>query len=233
MRTKKIHLVCQHLEMVSRKAIEEYQDILKKFVRGRHGIYVLYRKNRLRYVGLAKNLRSRLNHHLHDRHAHSWDHFSVYLTLKSDHLRELEALAIRIASPRENRQKGKLKKSQNLKRIFRRSVSEKLKNELGDLFYESDSSSRKLARRKPKLERSNLAEYLKKEGVGTCIQLWHKGKMHRAFVKKDGTIRYKGKYYTSLSSAAHVATKISVDGWHWWKYKRSPGDWVRLDELRK
>jgi len=41
----------------------------------------------------------------------------VYLTLKSEHLRELEALAIRIASPKENRQMGKLRKSQNLKKI--------------------------------------------------------------------------------------------------------------------
>ena len=227
---KKNPLVCQHLEMISRKAIDEYQDILKKFVRRRHGIYALYRKNRLRYVGLASNLKSRLSHHLRDRHAKSWDHFSVYLTLKSDHLRELEALAIRIAAPKENRQMGKLRKSQNLKKIFKRSVADRLKHELDDLFYKkADVSDKKLvevvAGRHPV-----LAGYFNK---GTRIRLWHKGKIHKGFVKKDGTIRYKRKFFTSPTLAARAATRLSVSGWLWWKYERAPGDWVKLDELRK
>src|SRR5512137_2372381 len=107
MRKRRHSLVCQHMEMVSRKAIEEYQGILKQFVKRRHGIYALYRKSHLCYVGLASNLRSRLNHHLRDRHAKTWDRFSIYLTLDQSHLRELEALTIRIASPKGNRQKGK------------------------------------------------------------------------------------------------------------------------------
>ena len=49
-------LVCQHLENISRAALEEYQNIIRQYVRGRHGIYVLYRKGKLYYVGLATNL---------------------------------------------------------------------------------------------------------------------------------------------------------------------------------
>jgi excinuclease UvrABC nuclease subunit len=52
-------LVCQHLENVSREALEKYQDIIKNYVRGRHGIYALFKKTRLYYVGLASNLRNR------------------------------------------------------------------------------------------------------------------------------------------------------------------------------
>ncbi len=52
-------LVCQHLENVSREALEKYQDIIKNYVRGRHGIYALCKKTRLYYVGLASNLRNR------------------------------------------------------------------------------------------------------------------------------------------------------------------------------
>jgi hypothetical protein len=39
--------------------------------------------------------------------------------------------------------------------------------------------------------------------------------------------------YTSPSAAALAATEYPVDGWSFWKYERAPGDWVRLDELRK
>ena len=57
-------LVCQHLERVSRKALEEYQRLIQNYVRRRRGIYALYRGDRLYYVGLASNLGSRLKHHL-------------------------------------------------------------------------------------------------------------------------------------------------------------------------
>ena len=64
-------LVCQHLENISREALEEYQDIIRQYVRGRQGIYALFRRGKLYYVGLATNLRTRLTQHLRDRHAGS------------------------------------------------------------------------------------------------------------------------------------------------------------------
>ena len=125
---------------------------------------------------------------------------------------------------------GRLRKSQNLKKIFKRSVADQLKHELNDLFYEkADLSDKKLAKviegRHPV-----LAGYFNK---GTRIRLWYKGKIHKAFVKKNGTIRYKRKVFTSPTLAAKAATRMSVSGWLWWKYERAPGDWVKLDELRK
>ena len=100
-------LVVQHLENISRKALEKYKPIIRDYVKGKKGVYVLYKGDRLKYVGLATNLRQRLNNHLIDRHAQTWDKFSVYLTKDDEHLRELEALVIRIAAPKENRQKAK------------------------------------------------------------------------------------------------------------------------------
>ena len=70
---KQTTLVCQHLERISRKALEVHQDIVRDYVRKRHGVYALYRKDRLYYVGLARNLRNRLHAHLRDRHGKSWD----------------------------------------------------------------------------------------------------------------------------------------------------------------
>jgi hypothetical protein len=82
-------LVIEHLENISRKALEKYQPIITEYVKGKKGVYALYKGERLKYVGLAGNLRSRLSTHLRDRHAQSWDKFSVYLTEDDEHLREL------------------------------------------------------------------------------------------------------------------------------------------------
>lgn len=101
-------LVCQHLENISRDALEQYQDIIRQYVRNRQGVYALYSRGKLYYVGLARNLRMRLAHHLRDRHGESWDRFSVYLTIGDSHLRELESLILRIVKPKGNKQKGKV-----------------------------------------------------------------------------------------------------------------------------
>lgn len=86
---KRSPMVCQHLENISREGLEKYQDVIREYVKGRHGVYALYRGIKLYYVGLATNLRMRLAHHLRDRHHNSWDRFSVYLTIGDNHLREL------------------------------------------------------------------------------------------------------------------------------------------------
>lgn len=112
--SRQTQIVCQHLENVSRDALEEYQDVLREQLRGRHGIYALYREGSLHYVGLAKNLRVRLKQHLRDRHKDDWDRFSVYLTIDNRAIKELETLLLRIVDPDGNRAGGRFVKSQNL-----------------------------------------------------------------------------------------------------------------------
>ncbi len=231
MRRTKNHIVCQHLERISRRALEAHQDTLKELVRQRHGIYSLYRKGKLCYVGLAKNLRSRLTHHLRDRHANTWDSFSMYLAINAEHIRELEALVIRIAMPKENRQKGKFFRSQDLSFILRRALKEKMKQDLHDLFVGTiHVGSKTKTKAKPVKGRPKLAGYIKK---GLNLQFRYKGKLHWAYLRKDGMIRHKKKLFKSPSAAAFAITKHGVDGWHAWLYQRAPGDWIKLDELRK
>ena len=74
---KKTSLVSQYLENISRRALEKYQDIIRGYARRRPGVYALYRRGKLYYVGLASNLRARLKMHLRDRHSGSWDRFSL------------------------------------------------------------------------------------------------------------------------------------------------------------
>jgi hypothetical protein len=52
---KRTPLVSQHLENVSRDALVTYQQLIRQYIRGRQGIYALFRKNRLSYVGLTSN----------------------------------------------------------------------------------------------------------------------------------------------------------------------------------
>src|SRR3972149_10948573 len=130
---KRTPLVCQQLENISREALGKYQGIIRQYVRRRHGVYALYRRGKQHYVGLASNLRSRLGHHLRDRHQDSWDRFSVYLTIGDTHLKELEALILRIVKPAGNKVKGKFAKCEDIRKKFARDVRQRQRNELKSL----------------------------------------------------------------------------------------------------
>jgi len=214
------HLVCQHLEDISRDALEKHQKIIKQYVRRRNGVYALYRKGKLYYVGLAKNLRSRLKSHLHDRHGSSWDRFSVYLTIGEQHLRELESLILRIVQPKGNKQKGKFPKSEDIRRRFARDVKDRLNYEIALL----------LGKEPKKTAPQGKATKLRR----MKLRAWFKGKKLRAQLLKGGRVRFNGKVYDSLSTAAAKACRrVSCNGWTFWKYQRAPGDWVTVDHLRK
>ena len=129
-RRPKAGLVIEHAEDISRTLIKRYPEIITEFARGRSGVYALYKGDSLYYVGLAKNLRSRLHGHLRDRHAEAWDRFSVYLTQGDEHLKELESLVLRIASPVGNRVAGKFSGSKDLLRAFRQRIIDSQKREL-------------------------------------------------------------------------------------------------------
>ena len=99
-RRRREALVHQHLENVSRDLLEQYPDEVRRFIGRNAGIYALYRKDKLYYVGLATALRGRLRAHVRNRHGNSWDRFSIYLTIKDQHLREMEALLLSYRQPK-------------------------------------------------------------------------------------------------------------------------------------
>ena len=107
-------LVTSYLEGVSWRVFEEYPGLVRDLIRGESGVYALYKGDRIYYVGLTQDLRSRLKRHLADRHQGAWDRFSVYVTRNDKDMRELEALLIRIVSPQGNRQVGRFAKSKDM-----------------------------------------------------------------------------------------------------------------------
>src|SRR2546426_7737678 len=202
---KRSPLVCQHLEKISRSALEKYQDSIREFVRKRHGVYALYRRGRLYYVGLASNLRNRLRGHLKGRHAKYWDRFSVYLTIGDSHIKELESLLLRITDPPGNKQAGKFARSEDLRRRLGREIRQRMRKEYLALMGKSDADEGINARRllaATKGQRPALAKYI--QAPLRLRRRW-KGKTHYARVRRDGSIRFDGKIYNSPSLAGVAA----------------------------
>ncbi len=223
-------LVLCHLENVSGRVLELYPGIIRKMIRRQAGIYVLYRKGKLYYVGLASNLMGRLNTHLRDRHHGYWDRFSVYLTIDDQHMKELESLLLRIIGPSGNRAGGKFIDSQNLHPVLNRAMSEHDKDRRALLL--GGPVARRRMRNKSR------------QGTGT-VQLagmvdrrialrgaYHQ-QPYRATLRRDGYISFGGKLYESPSGAARAATGAgAANGWMFWNY-RSKGKWIPLSNIRK
>ena len=229
-------LVCQHLENISRKMLEENLDIIRDFVRGRTGVYALYRRGKLYYAGLASSLLGRLKRHLRDHHAGTWDRFSVYLTIGPAYMKEIESLLLRTASPPGNKVQGKFIRSENLLLRVKAEYRLRQKEAETELFGARKRGRRREPPEVPEEERSEgrvppLAEYA---GQVKHLRARYKGKALRARVLRDGRIRLGGIIHNSPSRAAAAACgRRARDGWTFWTYERAPGDWVLLDELRR
>jgi hypothetical protein len=208
-------LLVQRLENVSRDLFARYAPVVREHVRGKTGIYALYRNNKLYYVGLASDLRSRLKAHIRNRHSGNWDTFSLYLTGTGEHIRELEALLLRITMPTGNRVKSRLAHAEDLRPVFKRWVEESHQKEVAKLFGEMRmrSGSRKRSR---KASQSELAAILK---GSLPIRLTYKGKTFKATARRNGTIRLGSRVFQSPSQAAGSIIPRSVNGWYKWRYK--------------
>ena len=126
-------IVVGHLEKISSKVFDRYRKQITDMIRGNYGVYSLYRRDKLYYIGLATDFRRRINQHLKDRHKGKWNYFSLYLIRKIDNLREIEALLVRIGKPGGNKQKGKLKRSKNLRPRLKRLLSEDTKRVIEEI----------------------------------------------------------------------------------------------------
>ena len=212
---KRAQLVCQHLENISSDALDKYQDVIRSYVRSRQGIYALYRKNKLYYVGLAGNLRNRLTNHLRDRHKGGWDRFSVYLTIGDSHLKELESLILRTVKPTGNSQTGKFIKSENLRGRLSRDLRAKHRAELNYLIGRATAPIAKPPRRKNgKKGATVMANYVSRP---MRLRANYRGKLVNARIRRNGLIRYKMKDYSSPSLAGAAVVKRSCNGWTFWK----------------
>ncbi|HUU15689.1 MAG TPA: DUF2924 domain-containing protein [Sedimentisphaerales bacterium] len=231
-----------HMEKVSSAVFERYLNEITSLISGNQGVYALYRRQKLYYIGLASNLKWRIRHHLKDKHSGKWDRFSLYVIRKEDHIREVEALLVHIAEPAGNSQKGRLKKSLNLLPKLKREVKKKQEVERKKLFEERAGSKKKVRKKKTGTRKPKTKSVTKKverplKGIfptGKMIYRKYKGKMYKAWVFNNGRIKYDGQIYDSPSTVGSVVRGgKATNGWRFWKYKNKSGELVYLSELRK
>ena len=135
--------------------------------------------------------------------------------------------------PAGNKQKGKLPRSEDIRRAFARDMRQRQNTELRSLLGREipivvdDSADEDTADGR----RPVLAGFFRKS---TKLIATHKGKRLTARVLRDGRIRFDGTLYNAPSLAGAAAcNRRTCNGWTFWQYERAPGDWVPLDCLRK
>lgn len=106
-------LVTKHLRGIKRALLEgEKGPVFLEYLRqtdDRRGLYALYdKKGRLHYAGKASDLPQRMNQHLKDKHAESWDQMTLFFLSKSANVAELEGLLIAAANPPGNKQQPRI-----------------------------------------------------------------------------------------------------------------------------
>ncbi|MBN2210956.1 MAG: GIY-YIG nuclease family protein, partial [Sedimentisphaerales bacterium] len=193
-------IIIGHLEKINSKVFDQYHKQITEIIKGNTGVYALYRRDKLYYIGLATDFHRRINQHLKDRHKGKWSYFSLYIIRKSDHIREVETLLLRIAKPEGNYQKGKLKSSRNLAPQLKRLMTEGFKEFLDKTFGDRRKAPRMVKSRVLKGDKRDkpLKGFFPK---GKRIYAHYKGADYKAFVFRTGTVKYNGQLYDSPSAA--------------------------------
>lgn len=222
-------LVIGHLEGVSGRLLELYPAIVRQLIRGKSGVYALYRNDSLYYVGLARNLMGRVSNHTKDRHVGRWNRFSVYLTTHDKHIKELESLLLRIVGPSGNLQSGKLPGSVDLFRTIKRIMRAEDDDRRAQLLGGREASRRVRSRAAKRGGARTLARVL---GRRVPLRGWYKGQEYRGSLRLDGTVSYGRKVFASPSAAAIAVRKRNTNGWAFWHYRDKRGEWVSLGTLR-
>jgi len=229
-------IVTGYLETVSSAIFDRQREAITDMTKGAQGLYALYRKNKLYYVGLASNLRGRINGHLKDRHQGRWTHFSLYIIKHPEHIKELESLLLRIAWPAGNSVRGRLRRSANLLPLLKKRVRMSMLDEANALFTNDRLNHHKKANgaaalRAWKTRRKRTPRPAKGLFPKTVtIYARCKGEIYRAWLRRSGSIRFDDKMYDSPSAAGSAARGGKpTDGWTFWRVKR--GD--RLVGLRE
>ena len=104
-----------------------FKEGLDEIMRGYAGVYALYNKGKLYYVGLASNLYWRIRGHTKNRHRNKWDSFAIFRINKVRYLKDIETLLLRVASPPGNFVSGHLHRDADLTRVLQRIQTEQMR----------------------------------------------------------------------------------------------------------
>jgi hypothetical protein len=191
-------LVRSHLTGIKRALLEgEKRPAFLEFLKQtdeRRGLYALYnKKGRLYYAGKATDLRKRLDQHLKDKHADSWDQMTLFFLNDTSNVSELEGLLIATAKPPGNSQKPRI--GTDLKKQLKRYLKQDAIAQIDQVIYpdkkvKKDSLLGRITPKKLKsISQNKLANTL---GIsqGRVSQLWNEDAKNlsslRGYIKSAG-----------------------------------------------
>ncbi len=103
-----------------------FRDGLQNIMRGYAGVYALYKKDKLYYVGLATNLYWRLRSHTRNKHKGKWNYFAIFRVNRVRFLKDMETLLLQVAKPPGNSVTGHLQRDADLTRVLKKIHREKV-----------------------------------------------------------------------------------------------------------
>ena len=104
-----------------------FKQGLQEITRGYSGIYFLYKRNTLYYIGLAKNLYWRLLGHTKNKNKGKWDSFAIFRVGRVRYLKDIESLLLRAAGPPGNAVGGHFPRDANLTKVLKKIRSEQMR----------------------------------------------------------------------------------------------------------
>ena len=102
MKTAKTKMIKAYIRMWPREAYNlkegnKHLESVRKELRQKPGVYILYQNGQPYYIGQAKNLWYRIRNHAinqNAKHYHLWTYFSAFILTDTDYMNELEGLII-------------------------------------------------------------------------------------------------------------------------------------------
>lgn len=219
-------LVASYLENISGDVFEEYTGAIRELIKGQSGIYALYRRGSIYYVGLARNLMGRIRQHQRDHHDGYWDRFSVFLTSHDEHMKELESLLLRIVHPVGNKQKGRFANALNFNATLNKLVKATDTSHRESLIGGRQRSRKALGR--GKRGGKSLQGLVRRSKALRGI---HGDWQYQAKLLRSGEIQFGRSRFDSPTAAASAAIGKRCNGWKFWTYRDARGDWVPIGEL--
>ena len=96
-----------------------FKQGLQEITRGFSGIYLLYKRDKLYYIGLAKNLYWRLLGHTKNKNRGKWDSFAIFRVGRVRYLKDIESLLLRAARPPGNSVSGHFHRDADLTKVLK------------------------------------------------------------------------------------------------------------------
>lgn len=104
-----------------------FRQGLQEITRGYSGLYFLYKRKTLYYIGLARNLYWRLVSHTKNKHKNKWDSFAIFRVGRVRYLKDVESLLLRAARPPGNSVSGHFRRDADLTKVLKKIRREQMR----------------------------------------------------------------------------------------------------------